>query len=239
MQQTFLKYLFTPIFGVVLFALQFDSTTLNAMGSEIKSQTLRYSVMYSKRDAGELEVIIENNNGQIKTTTISHLSTIAQIFLSPQTSETWFSLKDGVAFVDRGNLLNSKSQSITNGFEIDLERKKIVFQKGDPIAVESGDVFESTSFPIALMTSEIESVEGTTVREISPKRVRYYVYQKPEETSFELNGKTYEAWKVTRNKRGDPGRTVSFWLDRKTKIPLQIISSKKNKHTVMTLLNPK
>ncbi len=206
--------------------------------AEISSQTLRYSVKYTKHDAGELEVIIDKQGDVIKTSAISHLSTIAKMFLSGQTIETWFLLNGKSAEVTKGNILGHKSDTITSSFQIDKETGVIRYKNRDDEPIVGGDYFESTSFPIVLMASDINTIEGTTIREVNPRKSRYYVYQKPVSDNVELKGKNYDTWKVVRNKRGDPNRTVTFWLDKTSHVPLKIISSKKSKDTVMTLLNP-
>jgi hypothetical protein len=206
--------------------------------TEIAERNLRYSVIYGSHNAGELEIVLEHDGDLIKTSAISHLSAIAKMFLSGQTVETWFKITDGTARVEKGHILNHKDNGITSSFDIDRSAGKVHFKTKDIIAIEKNDVFESTSFPVVLMTSDFESLGGTTVREINPKKVRYYTYHDPVEEPLELQGKSYETWKITRFKQGNPDRTVTFWLDKTNRSPLQIISSKKGTDTVMTLLNP-
>ena len=209
-----------------------------SIAAEIADRNLRYSVMYGSHNAGELEIVLERNGDLIKTSAISHLSAIAKMFLSGQTIETWFKVADGVTKVQKGHILSHKDDGITNSFDIDRSTGQIRFKTKDSIAIENNDVFESTSFPLVLMASNIGAISGTTVREINPKRIRYYTYREPVEEALELQGKSYDTWKITRFKRGHPDRTVTFWLDKKNRFPLQIISSKKGTDTVMTLLNP-
>jgi hypothetical protein len=100
-------------------------------------------------------------------------------------------------------------------------------------------MFAATSFPIVLMTSVARDIGGKTIRETNPKKSRYYVYHAPVREPLELNGKNYKTWKITRNKRGQPDRTVTYWLNRRDQnVPLKIVSTKDGKSTVMTLLNP-
>lgn len=228
----------TRIASSILASFLLFGTHQIAQAAEITSQTLRYSVKHTKQNAGELEVIIERQGNSVKTTAISHLSAIAKMFLSGQTIESWFELNDNGAEVSRGNILGHDSNSITNSFEVDKAAGVIRYQNKEDEPIVEGDYFESTSFPIGLMASDINSIEGTTIREINPKKSRYYVYQQPVEESLEINGKIYDVWKIVRNKRGDPNRIVTFWLDKTTHIPLQINSSKKGKDTVLKLINP-
>ncbi len=217
----------------------FVSTILASHAVDLESRTLRYSVFYGSRDAGELEIIIERTDDTIKTTAISHLSDLARMFLPGQTIETWFRIEGEKVLLDRGHILDHKDETVSSEFTIDRDNGVIDYQPRDDVPIEDGDHFESTSFPIVLMTSVVESIAGQTIRDTNPKKSRYYVYQPPAKEKLELNGKMYKTWKVTRNKRGDADRTVTFWLDRKDqKVPLKIISTKKGKSTVMTLLNP-
>ena len=209
-----------------------------SVAMEIAERNLRYSVIYGSHNAGELEIVLEHDGDLIKTSAISHLSAIAKMFLSGQTVETWFKVTDGAAQVEKGHILSHKDDGVTSSFDIDRSEKKVKFKTKDTIAIENNDVFESTSFPVVLMASNIESIGGTTIREINPLKVRYYTYHEPIEETLELQGKSYDTWKVTRFKQGHPDRTVTFWLDKESRSPLQIISSKKGKDTVMTLLNP-
>ncbi len=205
---------------------------------DIKSQTLRYSIKYGKYNAGELEIVIERSQQQIKTTAISHLSIPARMFIADLTAENWFDIEREKAYLVSGHTLSRDRKTVERSFAIDRKQGLIKLQPGEQvIPINIKKIFESTAFPITLITSDIESIQGQTVLEISPKRIREYVYLAPEQQTLTLNGRRFETWKVTRQKLGDATRTVTLWLDKNNQqIPVKIITTKKNKDTVMTLL---
>jgi hypothetical protein len=213
--------------------------TQSANAVELDEQTLRYNVTYITHDAGELEIVISRENNQIKTKAISHLSTLARMFLSGLTAETWFSIEGEKLQLERGHLLSHDNATIMTSFEIDRNRGNLKFvPEKDADAVKPTDIFESTSFPLVLVSSDISSIAGQQIREISPKRVRTYVYLAPEVETLELNGNTYDTWKVIRHKLGDPTRTVTIWLDRNAQqIPVRIVTVKDKKTTEITLIS--
>ena len=93
-------------------ALTFFAILANA---DINSQTLRYAVEYAKQNAGELEVVIQRNEDQrqLKINAISHLSLLAKMFLTAQTSTTFFQI-DG----DQYRLLEGADYLKKDGFLI-------------------------------------------------------------------------------------------------------------------------
>lgn len=222
--------------SALFFGLTFVLAT-NAYPLELYNKTLRYSVYYTTHNAGELEISVERDGDVVKSKAVSHLSTIAQMFLSGQTVETWFELDRERARVLRGQLLDHEEKEVTASFDINRKAGFVEFKDEDAVPIEDGDVFESTSFPMVLITSDLSKISGTSVREVNPKRIRYYVYQDPVEETLELDGKNYDTWRVTRNKRGEEDRTVTFWLEKESQVPLKIISSKSGKDTVMTLIS--
>ena len=161
------------------------------------------------------------------------------MFLSPQTVETWFTVTDQGVLVEKGQLLRNQDDKVLNAFEIDRKAGQISFSAGKTQETVSSDVFESTSFPIVLMATEkMRHIGGVEVREINPKKVRWYQYHSPHSELIEINGKTYKTWKITRNKRGEPGRTQTFWLDRKNfRVPVKIVSIKGETKTTMMLID--
>jgi len=229
----YFRSIFLP--GIFCFALLANWSTALAVGPD--SQTLRYSVRYIGKYAGDLEVVIENSSIEIKATIISHLSTLASLFLTGLTEETWFSVKGDTVYLERGNTISQNNNSIERSFIIDRKQGLLIFDPGDPVPIEENEAFESTAFPMALMISDIGSIEGLQIREVSPKRARAYVYLAPEKEILELNDRQFKTWKVTRRRQDDATRTVTIWLDRNNQqIPLKIVTTKKNKDTVLTLL---
>ena len=142
-------------------------------------------------------------------------------------------------YLQRGQILDHKNEGVTNSFTIDRDNSQIHYKTKDSQPSEPGIEFESTSFPLLLMNSKMRKIEGVTVMETNSKKSRYYTYIGPEKDTLELGGKSYDTWKITRYKRGDTKRTVTFWLAKQHHyVPLRIVSSKKGRDTVMTLLNP-
>jgi hypothetical protein len=208
-----------------------------AQGVELQNQTLRYSVHYLSKNAGVLEIVIKRSATEVKTTAISHLSMLAKMFLSGLTVETWFNIEDQRAILARGKVLSNDNETVERSFDIDREKGVILFDRGDTVPIVMPEHFESTTFPIGLITSDITSVNGQHIQEINPQRVSRYVYLPPEQATLELHGESFETWKVTRHKVDDTTRTVTMWLDRNNQqIPLKIVTTKKNKDTVMVLL---
>lgn len=214
-----------------------SSATSHAV--ELDDQILRYSVTYLTQDAGELEIIINREGNQFKTTAISHLSPLAMMFLNGLTAETWFTIDGNMLLLEKGYLLAHESNEVATSFEIDRAGGHLKFdpeREADP--VKANDLFESTNFPLVLVTSDISGIEGQRIRAISTKRVSSYVYLAPEKEALELDGVTYDTWKVTRHKLGDPNRTVTIWLDRNAQqIPVRILTVKDKKATDIRLLS--
>ena len=209
-----------------------------SFAANLDSQTLRYSVDHGKVHAGELEIIIENNSDQIKTTVISHLSAIAKLFLSGLTTQSWFRAEPGGAILERGHSLKQNTENVQAQFHVDYENNLLKLEPGDTSEIQPNEIFDSTSFPVALITSDVSSIDGKIIREVNSRKARQYQYRAPQQESIELNGQKYETWKVTRTKVGDSNRSVTLWLDKNNQnIPVKIVSTKKKKDTVMTLVN--
>ena len=140
-----------------------------AFAVELEDQTLMYEVTYITQHAGELEIQIRRENNQVKTTAISHLSDLAKMFLSGLTAETWFSIEGDSLRLERGHILSHDHSSVKSSFEIDRGQASLVFVPSKPAeVVKSTDVFESTSFPLVLVSSDIPGIAGQQIREITP-----------------------------------------------------------------------
>ena len=206
--------------------------------ADLRSQTLFYAVTYQKLNAGRLEVVIQRDETQIKITAISHLSALARLFLTDLTTETWLNVESQKISLHRGRVLASDNKTVERSFVIEQERGSIKFEpQGKHVPINPADIFEPVSFPIILITSDIQTIAGQTVQESSPEGIREYIYLTPQQQTLELNGRKFDTWKVTRQKPNDPTRTVTIWLDKNNQqIPVKIISSRKGQDTVMTLL---
>ena len=211
-------------------------TTL-AFASPPCTRTLRYSVTEGNMSVGELEVIIKREDGQIKATVTTHLEGLAKILLGEFTAEAWFHLDDGHAILERG-LLRTGRGDTGSGFMVDYPNKTLKLDSGNSYTVIPGEMLDSTEFPVALITADIASVAGKIVWEVNARKARRYLYHAPKPEMLELNGRLYNTLKVTRNKLGDTHRTVTFWLDPgRHNIPLKIITIRKDRETVLTLLD--
>lgn len=221
---------------ISLYSLVFIVHGSPTLAYDIPDQTLVYEVTYTSHGAGDLEIRIKREGDKVKTTAISHLSATAKMFLSGLTVETIFGIQGENLVVEAGNVLSHDNSSVESSFRIDYANGNIDYHPKEDIPIENGDVFESTSFPLVLLNSKMENVGGTHIREISAKKARYYVYHQPEKESINVNGVDYDTWRVTRHKRGEESRTVTFWLDRNNyKIPVLIESKKKNAVTTLVL----
>ncbi len=200
-------------------------------------QTLRYAVSEGNMSIGELEVNIGRDDGQIKTTVITHLEGLAKILLRDYIAETWFHLDGGHAILDRGRLrIQGRNEEL--GFIVDYPNKTLQLDSGDTFPITSGEILDSTEFPVALITADIASVSGKIVWEVNARKARRYIYDAPKPEMSELNGRLYNTWKVRRSKQGDINRTVTYWLDPgRQNIPLKIITIKKGRETILTLLD--
>ena len=213
-------------------------TAAPAWSVEVPEATLRYLVEYTGKKAGEIEIAIERDGEGAKTTVVSHPTGIAAVLTSSETAETWFAVDDDDLVVVRGQRLNTKNRKLKGAFEIDYQAGVVTLEDGETLAVKQGDLFESVSFPLILVTTRMHKVAGSSIREISTGRVRDYVYQPLEEIDLELGGKTYHTWKVTRARQDDPTRTATFWLDRDNhRLPVLIETVRKGNVTRMTLLD--
>lgn len=205
--------------------------------AEIKAQTLKYSVRYTKHDAGELEIIINHENNAIKTTVISHLSAVAKLLLSGLTAETWFVQSANGYQLSHGQVLSHDNKSVKRKFQIDRSASTLQFDDDPATPLDAETIYEFTSFPLVLITSDISKIAGKRVNEVSVKRSRAYIYTEPQAETLEANGRSYQTWKVSRHKVNDVSRTVTMWLDKENgNIPVRIVTSRKGKDTVFELL---
>ncbi len=203
---------------------------------EIPDQSLVYEFTYNKHTLGQLEVLIERDDDSIRTTATSHLSPIAKLFQPELAEETLFSIDGDTIRVENGAILSPDSKTVSRRYVIDRDAGVIQFSSGEDLPVEPGDRFESTSFPLVLLASDITALGGEHIREINAKRVRDYVYLPPERETIHVGGVEYNTWKVTRHRRGDARRTVTAWLDRDNhNIPVRITSRKRKSVSVFTL----
>ncbi len=230
--------LFKPVrFPALVFLFGTLLCTTPSLAGASDTRILRYSVAEGSMAVGELEVILEHGDGQIKTTVTTYLDGLAKLLLGEFTAETWFHLDEGHAILDRGLLQRGKGDT-GSGFTVDYPNKTLKLDSGDSYPIAPGEMLDSTEFPVALITADIASVSGKTVWEVNARKARRYIWHVPKPEMLELDGKVYNTWEVTRNKLGDIHRTVTFWLDpNRGNIPLKIVTARKGRETVLILLD--
>ena len=203
---------------------------------EVPDQSLVYEFVYNRHSLGQLEILIERKDPFVKTTAVSHLNAIAKLFQPELIEETLFRIDGDTVRVESGATLSRDGKTVRRSYVIDHPAGVIQFSSGKEVPVEPGDRFESTSFPLGLLASEIGTLDGEPIREINAKRVRTYIYLPPEMETIHIDGVEYNTWKVTRHKHGDTRRTVTAWLDRENhNIPVRITTRKRKSVSVFTL----
>lgn len=228
--------LYIPAYGCLLFVFLAVGQPLSA--DMPGNQTLLYSLQYDGIDAGELEVVIEHADDRLRTTATSRPRGIARLFLSEQTVETRYRVEGNTAILEGGRLYSQDGDRADQGYLIDQKNRMIRFLNTTDQPILEDDLLGASDFPILLMTTEMSRIGGMTVRELTPEKSRYYIYETPVKEDIILNGNSYPAWKVIRNKRSEKNRSVTVWLDPGNRlIPLRIVSTKGGRSTVLTLLN--
>ena len=199
----------------------------------ITSQRLMYSVDYAGQNAGDLEVIIENQGNQIEVTSHTHLSILAKVFLTAQTSKAQFSMSGGIPRILGGADYKRKDLSLIRQFTVNGDA--VTLDSGETLVVPQGDLLEADLFPIRLMASDFSSLGGKTIRVISGKRMRVDQIETPVQEQITTPRGTINTWRITRFRADDPGNRVTYWFD-ELKRPAQIVSTRKGKNTILTLL---
>lgn len=225
----------------------YGTATAMATAAALENQTLRYAVVHAGVAAGAIKVVIEykinheinHEKAMVKTTSTSHPNLLASMFARKQTTETWFTWQNNRAMLQSGQLFATKTpNNIEHRFMINHHKHHIEFNDNKTTPIEATALLESTAFPLALMTGDMNALSGRTVQVISPEHARHYQYHTPQQETLMLNEVTYNTWQVTRHKKDDPTRSVRVYLDRDNhNIPVKIISTKRDKDTVMTLVN--
>ena len=217
--------------GVAAMLLMVSVNT--ALAGSIKNQTLMYSVDYAGQNAGELEVIIETKGNQLSVTSHSHLSLLARMFLSAQTSKANFKIDGESLQLTDGADYQQKDQSLIRRFKI--EGSVITLDSGEQIAFQSSELLDTDIFPVALIASDLNTLPGRKVLVVSGKRVRADIYQAVVKEAITTPDGKMETSRVTRLKENTNDNFVTYWLD-KDQIPVKILSEKKGKKTILTLL---
>lgn len=204
--------------------------------SQIATQRLVYNVDYAGQNAGDLEIRINKNNNILEIDSISHLSSLARLFLDSYTVKTRFEINANEIFLLSGETRHETDNEIQHGFTIHHQAKTVDFYSGDKIQFTHQDEFEADSFPLKLITSDLNSLQEKTVLAISGKRITPYTYTDIKTEEITINGKPFNTIRVTRTKVNDLERTVTFWLNlQNSNLPVKIESQNDGVKTVLTI----
>ena len=200
-------------------------------------QTHVYDVEYEGKDAGKLEVRIKRDGSEYIVRSISHLSVLAQLVLKSYTIESRFAIqKDGLRLISGREILN-ESGEVNREFSVNYDKNTIFFSKGEPLVFPENIRIDADSFPLALMTSDLNSLVGESYLSISPKRARQYVYQPPTKETVSVPAGEFSTTKIVGAREDDPNRTISIWLDQnRQQLPVKIVNSKGGRETVLVLV---
>ena len=201
-------------------------------------QSHRYDVQYDGKDAGELEITIKRDGTDYIVKSISHLSDLAQLFLKSYTIESRFELKNKEFRLVSGQKLLNESGEINREFKVDYEKNTVFFSKGEPFVFPENIQIDADSFPLALMTSDLNTLSDKPYLSISPKRARQYVYQPPIQETVSVPAGEFSTNKIVGVRKDNPNRTISIWLDQDSRqLPIKIVNSKDGRDTTLALID--
>lgn len=215
--------------------------------AEIK-QTLRYAASYGNTSVGEIEIDIraEHDGGGYVVTSRGKPSGLAAIFPKP-ISVTRFVRHHGEVVLDRGSEGIVGGDEEERSFQLDRAGGRIAFSDGEYKAIQPGDRFVASAFPLLLMLRQIEGIAATRVREVSARRVRDYIYERPVAETVQVPAGAFPSWKITRRRDGRPSDSVTVWLHRNEheaaeaaadRLPLKIAITKRGKTKTLELIDP-
>ena len=187
-----------------------------AASAEIE-QTLRYAASYGNTSVGEIEVDIraehdgdgDGGDGGYVVTSRGNPSGLAAMFVKPRISVTRFVRQHGEVVLDRGSEGIAGGDEEERSFQLDRARARIAFSDGEHEAIQPGDRFVASAFPLLLMLRQIEDIAATRVREVSARRVRDYIYEQPVAETVQVPAGAFPSWKITRRRDGRPGDSVN------------------------------
>lgn len=231
---TYTKRIFYTYWLLTLFVSTFTSGLHAASPAE---QTLRYAVDFMGQPAGEIEVVIKREGDEYLVTSISHPSLLAQMFLESYTLESRFSFDGEQLQLKSGKEILSETGEVQREFNVNHDNKVLSFSAGEPLNLPEGIRIEADSFPLLLMSSDLNTLAGQTYLSVSPKRARQYVYQEPEQESLSVPAGEFSTIKIVGVRSDSPDRKVNVWLNTgDDQIPVKITTSKDGRETTMTLM---
>lgn len=202
----------------------------------IEDQTLSYAVSYGTIDAGEIEIIIRNEQDGYAVTSTGKPNALASLFVKTYVSDTLFVRRRGVIALDSGTERLVRTDRHRRSFYFDRARNRIEFSDGKFYAFQPGDEFEAAAFPLLLMLRPVASIADTRVREVSAKHARDYTYEEPVAEAVTVPSGEFSSWKITRHRTDQPADTVTVWLNKADNpVPLKIAIRKKGKVSTLVL----
>ena len=208
-----------------------------ASSAEIKDQTLRYAALYGSRNAGEIKIDIRSENDGYTVTSTTKPSRLAAMFIKSQISHTRFIRQQGELALDSGAERLAGDQATGRSFRVNYARGQVEFSNGKHGTIQPGDQLEAAAFPLLLMLRPVETIAATRVWEVSPRRMRDYLYEKPVEETVTVPAGEFTGWKITRRRTNRPDDSVSVWLNQAgNPVPVKIVIIKRGKTSTLQLL---
>lgn len=212
-------------------------------------QTLRYAASYGNTSVGEIEIDIraEHDGGGYVVTSRGNPSGLAAMFVKPRISVTRFVRQHGEVVLDRGSEGIVGGDEEERSFQLNRAGRRIAFSDGEYKAIQPGDRFVASAFPLLLMLRQIDGIAATRVREVSARRVRDYIYEQPVAETIQVPAGAFPSWKITRRRDGRPSDSVTVWLHRNEheateaaadRLPLKIAITKRGNTNTLELIDP-
>lgn len=212
-----------------------------AFQAMLEREVFTYTVTYGNNTPiGELEVNVSSQgNAVLVISSLKISNALARLFLDEYIIRNRFHMDHGQLVLVSGEASNLGSSEIVSSYVIDREKGVIQYPGQESITIPADVKFDTLDFPIVMSTADPESLAGTSVLIVGHTKASLYHYEAPQEETITLQGKQYDALKVTRNKSGESGRQVSVWLTNDAKrIPLRIVSSKRGMDSIFEIKEP-
>lgn len=204
---------------------------------EITPQTLRYQVDFRGNDAGQLEIIISRDQQGYLVRSISHLSTLASLFLESHTIESRYQLADGRLRLVSGQEILNTTGEVTRSFEIDYAGTTITFSTGESIRFNADSIIDADGFPLILVAEGFDVVGQREFISINPKRARSYTTRVGEVEQLEVAGNSIETTRIDQLRADDPERLFRLWMRHQIpQVPVRIVTGREGKLTTIELV---
>jgi hypothetical protein len=211
-------------------------STQGAWALSVQDQVLHYDVSYSSTPAGEIEITIAGDDEGYVVSATTYPNMIASMFLDEYTNETRYRRNQDLLELATGHDQLRGDKDFNRSFTVDYDKGEIQYDSGKVVPVAESDRLEAISFPILLMDAPDEVVEGTKVRQVSTKRVRNFIYEKPQTEVVKVPAGEFTCTRYTRHRIDKPETTVTIWLSQdENPVPVRISSTNKGATSVMEL----